>query len=221
MQDDGQAYVQIIRDRLSSLEQALPEDFRATDATVTIVDKGYGVRARPSLTEPELQVGEGFARAGEYVSREGVTDIRDVLAAIIACEINRAHTANEAARRVEQAGRWFSTVLRIAALMLGVGLVAGSAWLTFSGGIAVIVSAYGLRLRLAGIRAHRERIYRADATAADWVGRQAVVDGLQWWWRVRPAEPQPRLAAFALPTVQDRLAALGARPLASPQTSLP
>ena len=211
MQDAVAPYVQLLRDRVAELNDRLPRGF--LDPDVVIAGGGFDVHAVLSPTgtpPPVLKVGKRFAMMNSGDSNIGVSDVREVQKAIIACAINRANTASPDRRPIELAGWWASAVVKVSIVGLAAGLVIGSSWVTFGAAIALIVGVLGLARRASGARAYRERIYLSDHLAAEWVGRQAVVDALQWYARVNPPEPRRKLEFFAPPTVQDRLVRLGA-----------
>ncbi|MCF6467432.1 hypothetical protein FAF44_03255 [Nonomuraea sp. MG754425] len=189
----AESYQRLIADRVAEIP--VPERFR--DPDVLIAGEGIEVSiAVPSTDRPRpvLTVGERLA----------VEAPRDVVKGVVAVHIARAHLGHPA-----PVGQWVPTLLIFSGVFVLFGLATGIAPFLFLGGIGIIGGVLGLRSRIEAAQVVRARVHQADELAADWVGRQAVVDGLRWV--TDRAEPDARFGGrLAPPTVQDRLRALGA-----------
>ncbi|MEU7857872.1 hypothetical protein [Nonomuraea sp. NPDC049141] len=196
----AESYAQVARERVADIP--VPARYAFPDV---LIEDGYGVRIVPSTPDnpkPVLTIGDRVILAGA----------RGVMQGIVAVEVAQAHLATRERRSAEAAGGWAFPLIVCSAVLLGLGLLGAVTWFIALGGLGMTGGMLGVRPRLAGAQAMRERIFEADDLAVDWVGRQAVVDSLRW--RAEQAEPEsqpgPLGARFATPTIKERIAHLGA-----------
>lgn len=191
---------QVVRERVN----AIPVPARYCYPEV-LVEDGYGFRITPSTPErpkPILTVGERLALEAS----------REIMQGIAAITIAQADLATPERRAAEQAGSWAPGALKFGAVLLLLGLLFGGTWFTFAGGLVLMAGIAGMRSKMAGSAAYRQRVYDADELAADWVGRQSVVDALRWLQQRHGREPEPGdiRKHFDPPQIRDRLRRLGA-----------
>ena len=200
MQDSAaESYAHLIRDRVAEIPA--PPQFRAPDV---LIGEGCGVWVSP----PTKSRPKAVLTVGERLAVEGP---RKVVQALVSVELASVHLDTAERRAAERAGSWAPGLIKFSGVVLVLGLVFGGVWFMFFGGLGLMAGMLGLRSRLVGAEALREHIYAADELAASWMGRQAVVEGLRWIAEhVEEALPHPFVVRFAAPTIQDRLAHLGA-----------
>jgi hypothetical protein len=198
----AESYARLIADRVAEIP--VPEWCR--DPEVLIAGEGITLSvARPTADRPRpvLMVGERLA----------VEAPRDVVQGVVAVEVASVHLAGEPGQRArERAGSWAPTLGKVSVAVLLLGWLAGSPWLMFAGGVALIAVFVGWRERLAGAAAFRDRVHEADELAAEWVGRQTVHDALTWYAQRAGDEARPGVltAQLAAPPLRDRVARLAA-----------
>ncbi|MGR6921097.1 hypothetical protein ACU635_43235 [[Actinomadura] parvosata] len=193
----AQSYAQLISDRIAEISLP-PEAAWFRDPEVLIAGDGVEVAiAAPAADRPRpvLTVGERLA----------VEAPRDVVKGIVAVHLARVHLGTP-----EPAGLWAPMALGFSTILVLFGLVTGLAWFLFLGGIGLIGSMWGWLSRIESARGLRERVHEADELAASWVGRQSVVDALRWL-AGRPDHGHHHGGGrMDPPTLNDRLARLGA-----------
>lgn len=187
----AESYARLIADRVAEIP--VPAEFREPD--VLIAGDGLEVAvARPTQDRPRpvLTVGERLA----------VEAPREVVKGVVAVHVARAHLGIP-----EPAGQWAPILLGFSGVFSAFGLATGLAPFLALGGLGAIGGVLGLRARIAAADELRDRVRQADEVAAEWVGRQSVVDALGWL----ADRSQPGTAGrLAPPTIADRLTSLGA-----------
>jgi hypothetical protein len=182
------------------------------------------IAGQHQLPHPDVLIGDGYEIALVPASSTRAAPVltvgdrlayeapRTVLSGLLARELASASLDTPQRRRAERVRAWMSGAVKVSIAVLGIGLLASNIIWTFSGGMGLVMVIYSLWSTSAMLR---ENTYAADKLAASWVGLQALVDGLRW--QAERAEPTVRrrsavlTAAFAPPSVQDRLTELGAR----------
>ncbi|SEU46710.1 hypothetical protein [Nonomuraea wenchangensis] len=196
----AESYAQLVRDRVAEIP--VPEQFR--DPDVLVAGDGIAItvaRPTPDRPRPVLTVGQRMA----------IEAPRDVIKGIVAVEVASASLADAPGQRArERAGWWAPTLAKVSIAAFVLGMLAGSPWLMFSGGIALIGVFFGWRERLIGAAAFRERVHAADELATEWVGRQSVHDALTWYAERAGEEPPAGFLAaqVAAPLLRQRITRL-------------